>query len=430
MRESSGNCGKCGICLSVCPVYKVLKEEQASPRARVQLIRAYGEKRLASTPLLKELIAKCLMCGSCAANCPSGVDHYSSFMEMRSRLIDDHGDRLEIRGLVYLLARERRLRMAMGMARMGQGVLPDRVAARFKLGNIAVDRFPRLNSRQFRKTVPEEIAPAKEAGQERGTVLYFTGCASNYIYGETGEAVVGLLTRLGYRVIIPREQSCCSVPMLYHGGVDEALTNIEQNIKSFHRPDIKAIIVDCPTCGSALKHEFAAMMERFDRGELMRQKALDIAEKTLDIMSFVYSHLSEMRFSRDSSTPIPEGPVSYHLPCHLKNSFVSAERVLNNIAEVDYVAAEDTSECCGGGGTFFYEYPEVAGKIAGSKIDNIRRTGAKTWLTDCPVCRINLSARLDSADDITMMHPAKYLQQKLVDVIREEDGDCDSCNGL
>jgi len=415
MRESSGNCGKCGICLSVCPVYKVLKEEQASPRARVQLIRAFEDKRLDSSPLLKELIAKCLMCGTCAATCPSGVDHYSAFMEMRSRLIDDHGDRFEIRGLVYLLAREGRLRTAMGMARLGQGVLPDRLAARFKLGKIAVDRFPKLNSKPLRKTVPQEIDPAGD-GPERGTVLYFTGCASNYIYAETGEAVVGLLSRLGYRVIIPPEQTCCSVPMLYHGGVEQALTNIERNIDAFYREDIEAVIVDCPTCGSALKHEFSAMMKRFDKGEAIQEKAAVIAEKTIDVMSFVYRHLAEMRFS-GQAPETADGAVSYHLPCHLKNSFVSAERVLAEIEEIDYVATGDVAECCGGGGTFFYEYPEVAEKIAGSKIDNVRRTGAKIWLTDCPVCRINLSARLEPTDEITMMHPARYLLARLVDVV-------------
>ncbi len=59
------NCGKCGLCLSVCPVYKVLKQEQASPRARLQLIKAYEKKDLSASPLLKDLVSQCLMCGAC-----------------------------------------------------------------------------------------------------------------------------------------------------------------------------------------------------------------------------------------------------------------------------------------------------------------------------------------------------------------------------
>lgn len=403
MESSSGNCGKCGICLTVCPVFKVLKEEQASPRARIQLIRAYENNCLPSSPLLKELISKCLMCGSCAATCPSGVDHYSKFMEMRSQLIENHGDRLEIRGLVYLLAKEQRLRFAMGMARIGQGVLPGSITEKYKLADIKIKDFPRLNKKSFRSAVGDEIAPK---GEERGTVLYFTGCATNYIYDETGFATVELLTAMGFRVIIPSKQTCCSIPMLYHGGVEEARRNIETNIDALQNDLAEAVIVDCPTCGSALKNEFPGMMKKFGLDET---EALKIAAKTTDLMSFIHAHPGLLEFKKNEV--VPDGAVTYHVPCHLKNSFVSAERVLQAIPEIDYVPAVDAAECCGGGGTFFYEYPEVAEKMSASKIENARETGASVWLTDCPVCRINLAGRLEPGEKIMMMHPAVYLQR-------------------
>jgi glycolate oxidase iron-sulfur subunit len=401
MRETTGNCGKCGICLAVCPVFKVLKEEQASPRAKIQLIRAANGGKLSSSPLLKDLICKCLMCGSCMANCPSGVDHFSQYMEMRSQLIEEHGDRAEIKGLVYLLAGEQRLRLAMGMARMGQVVIPGFFQKKYKLGNIAVKNYPKLNRKPFRSAVAEEIAPE---GKERGRVLYFTGCATNYIFAETGYATLRLLSRLGYRVIIPKRQTCCSIPMLFHGGVEQARPNIVTNVACLQGDNITAVIVDCPTCGTALKNEFPAMMRKFGLDDTA---ALAIAAKTTDLMSFVHDHLDLLEFAQDQEKPPPT--VSYHLPCHLKNSFASAERVLRQIDGIAYVPAADTHECCGGGGTFFYEYPEVSGKMAADKIANVRRTGATAWLTDCPVCGINLAGQLEEKDGIEMMHPATYL---------------------
>ncbi|WP_136808634.1 (Fe-S)-binding protein [Desulfosediminicola flagellatus] len=401
MQNTTGNCGKCGICLTVCPVFKVLKEEQASPRARVQLIRAYEDKKLPSSPLLKELISKCVMCGSCAAICPSGVDHNSKFMEMRSELIAAEGDRVEIRGLVYLLAKEQRLRLSMGMARMGQAVLPDFLAKKYKLGNIAVTNYPKLNKKPFRSTIPEEIAPE---GEERGTVLYFTGCATNYIFDQTGFATISLLSKMGYRVITPKKQCCCSIPMLYHGGVKEAQANIQNNVACFDRESIDAILVDCPTCGSALKKEFPAMMRKFG---LDAEAADRIAAKTQDLMSFVYANLEHLNF--EETNPACEKNVTYHLPCHLKNSFVSAERLLDAIPAIEYTPAANGADCCGGGGTFFYEYPDVSKKMASTKIESARETGAALWLTDCPVCRINLEGQLDDDDTLTMMHPAVYL---------------------
>lgn len=407
MMTTAGNCGKCGICLAVCPVFKVLKEEQASPRARIQLIKAYREKKLPSSPLLKELISKCLMCGSCTANCPSGVDHYAQFIEMRSRLIEAEGDRVEIRGLVYLLAREQRLRLAMGMARLGQGIIPGLFQKKYRLGNIPVKNYPRLNRRPFRSMVGEEIAPE---GEERGKVLYFTGCATNYIFAETGLSTLRILGRMGYRVIIPEKQTCCSIPMLFHGGVEEARDNILTNVECLRREGVEAVIVDCPTCGSALKNEFPAMMRKFGVDDTA---ALAIAARTVDLMSFIHDHLELLDFA--GREPAQRQRVSYHLPCHLKNSFVSAERVLQRIPEISYVQAPDAGECCGGGGTFFYEYPEVSGAMAAARIENVRRSGASVWLTDCPVCRINLAGQLNAEDGITMMHPVSYLARMLGD---------------
>ncbi len=407
--EKGGTCGKCGICLTVCPVFKVLKEEQASPRARIQLIKAFTDNKLTSSPLLKELISKCLMCGNCAAICPSGVDHESQFMEMRSRLSKQQGERLEIKGLVYLLAKEQRLRLAAGVARLGQEILPDSFQRKHDLGNIPIRKYPRLNRKPFRKTVPE-INPPK--GKPRGTVLYFTGCATNHLYAETGEATLHLLTSMGYTVIIPQKQTCCSIPMLLHGGEAQAQQNIQQNIDCLHQQDVEAIIVDCPTCGAALKNKFPAMMRKYGRED---GPAMEVSAKVVDLMSFVYERLDQLDRKKTATKLTGQKPVTYHTPCHLKNNFTSAARVLEAIPEIEYHPAADSTACCGGGGTFFYEYPEVSAKMGRSKIENARKTGAKIWLTDCPVCRLNLSGQLDDGDTITMMHPAMYLA-KLLDV--------------
>jgi len=394
-------CGKCGLCLAVCPVHRLLMEEQASPRARIQLIENYKRKKLPSSPYLKELINKCLMCGSCAANCPSGVDHYSQFMEMRQRMAKEHGDRLEIKGLVYLLAKEQRLQLAIGMAKLGRSIVPEVFQKKYRLGNIPIRNFPQLNKKPFRSMVAEEI-PAK--GKERGIVLYFTGCATNYIYDETGHATLELLTTMGYRVRIPRRQTCCSIPMLYHGGIEEARKNIEQNLQCFNESDITAIIVDCPTCGSALKHEFPAMMKKWGKDSGPAQA---IGAKVTDLMSFIYDRQDSLGI--DEQKAAAAGPVTYHAPCHLKNCFVPADRLLRELPFIDFIPADDALDCCGGGGTFFYEYPEISTRMASKKIAGAKKTGARLWLTDCPVCRINLSGRLTAADNIGMLHPAHYL---------------------
>ncbi len=407
MSQQSSNCGKCGICLSVCPVFAALKEEENSPRARVQLIKAFREGKLTSSALLKELMAKCLMCGSCTAACPSGIDHFEQFMETRADLIEKEGDLLEIRGLVFLLAKEYRLGLAAGMAKAGQAVLPEFLQKKIKVANISVDRFPNLNTKPFRSTVPEIIEPE---GKVQGTVVYFTGCATNYIFAENGQATVKLLSALGYRVVIPKNQKCCSIPMLFHGGIQQAKDNLMTNVECLSGHNAEAVIVDCPTCGSALKKEFPQVIRKYGEDAT---KADKIAAKVTDIMQFINNRRDKLEELIQQGGKAKNDIITYHTPCHLRNSFISAEPMLRKLEAINFKPASDANSCCGGGGTFFYEYPAIATKMAETKAENAKRTGANIWLTDCPMCQMNLEGRLKPEDGIKMMHPVLYLSSLL-----------------
>ena len=50
--DEAYQCGKCGLCLTSCPVYRVTREETTAPRAKVHLIKNYAESRLPATDRL------------------------------------------------------------------------------------------------------------------------------------------------------------------------------------------------------------------------------------------------------------------------------------------------------------------------------------------------------------------------------------------
>lgn len=407
IQKAPPNCGKCGLCLNVCPVYKQMKEEQASPRARMQLIKAHENKTLASSPYLKEIMSKCLMCGSCTAICPSGIDHYSSFMKMREQMAADHADPIAIKSLIYLLSRDYRTKLGTGIARSGQKLLPKKIAQSYKLGNIALENMPQLTSIPFRNTCDEIILPDT---RQIGTVAYFTGCATNYIYDDTGFAAVGILKRMGYKIIIPKNQTCCSIPLLFHGAKKQAQKNIETNINVLKDLKIDAVLVDCSTCGEALKHIYPSF---FDKKDPASSHSIEIAEKVVDILSFIDVHFDRLKFK----TAKKEKPiVTYHAPCHSRNSFQShttIENLIKKLPFVIYKKTQDTEECCGGGGTFFYEFPQVSKKMIDKKIENANAVQATQWLTDCPVCRMNLAGNLKKKDNLIVAHPLTLIYSAL-----------------
>jgi len=417
------NCGKCGLCLTACPVYKVLKEEQASPRARLQLIKAFENHTLESSPLLKELISKCLMCGSCVVACPSGINHYEKFMDMREKMVKDLGETPAIKSLIYLLSRESRIQRGAGMAKLGQKLAtkltPDWLANKYGLGNIPLKQLPHLNLVPFRKTVAT-IIPAR--GAQKGRLVYFTGCATNYLYEDTGISMVGILTHLGYEVIIPQGQTCCGIPLMFHGAGDQAVENMITNITALGAHECDGILVDCTTCGAALKDEYPALVRKrqakdpqnarevWEKLEVAAQK---IADKTTDILSFIVAHKQDLVF--DKTFP-SLGNVAYHAPCHSRNSFntlASVQSLLTELPFMDYTPTLDEAECCGGGGTFFYEHPKIAKKLMDKKIRHVKTVKPKYWLTDCPVCRINLAGNLNESEDIQVLHPVTLIHTAL-----------------
>lgn len=65
--------------------------------------------------------------------------------------------------------------------------------------------------------------------------------------------------------------------------------------------------------------------------------------------------------------------------------------------------------CCGDGGTFFYDYPELSEQMVSRKVANARASGATLWLTGCPGCRINLAGNLGDEDRIEVLHPVQVV---------------------
>ena len=404
-------CGKCGICLQVCPVYEQLRDESASPRAKVQLIRHYAEHSLATSKKLNQIVSRCLMCGACNIACPSQVGHEKLFMRMRSNMAKDHGRDWLKRLLFYFLSHEEQLKKAAGIAAFGQTVVPDKILNNFLLRNLRISNLPKLNSPPFREQYPYVVRPE---GESVGTVLYFTGCGTNLLYDNIGRAVVEVLTTMGFTVEIVPDQVCCGMAMFLRGELEKAKANIIKNITLLNRPDSVAVITDCATCGGALKTGYREVLKEL---QCSTSDAEQLAGKVRDISEFILEYWEKIEPHIIKSEQKQRVTVTYHSPCHLRNSQGGkdmVEQLLGRLPNVDYRPSSDFDKCCGGGGTFFYDYPEVSQKMVETKIQNALKTGADYWVTGCPGCSLNLAGHLESANDIAVVHPIDIVYKALI----------------
>ena len=177
-----------------------------------------------------------------------------------------------------------------------------------------------------------------------------------------------------------------------------------------------AVVVDCATCGAALKNEYAHLLrdlrqlgEEVSDGEIAAAELL--ASKLKDITVFIDDHKEWLPKLGGNGKKIR---VTYHDPCHLvQGQKVSAQprNILKSIPDVEYVEMAGASDCCGGGGSFQVEHADTSRKITKRKVDNIMETGADVLTTCCPGCSLTISNHLDPA--IKVLHPVQLLQQAL-----------------
>src|SRR5438105_11034104 len=74
-------CVHCGLCLTACPTYRILREEPDSPRGRLHLMTSLADGQLAMTAGLREHLDLCLQCRACETACPAHL-HFGTVMEV------------------------------------------------------------------------------------------------------------------------------------------------------------------------------------------------------------------------------------------------------------------------------------------------------------------------------------------------------------
>ena len=71
-------CVKCGMCKALCPVFKILREEQVSPR---------GKAILLSNKILDKIVFECSLCRACEEKCPVNIKVCDAIRKAREALV-------------------------------------------------------------------------------------------------------------------------------------------------------------------------------------------------------------------------------------------------------------------------------------------------------------------------------------------------------
>ena len=162
------------------------------------------------------------------------------------------------------------------------------------------------------------------------------------------------------------------------------------------------------------------MLHDYDRlfeGEPQWQaRAKALSDRVLDFTTFMDSvaWLQPGALARPHS---PFAPVTYHNFCQSANVLGlndAPRRLITEVMGLELLEMEESSVCCGFGGSTSVTRPEVAEHILERKLANILRTGARTVVTDNPGCIMHLRGGLDAKKlPVQVLHIAELMAAHL-----------------
>ncbi len=236
------------------------------------------------------------------------------------------------------------------------------------------------------------------------TVQLFVTCLVDGFHPEVGKATVHILERLGHTVEFPMDQTCCGQPALNAGFTVEARAMAAHTVRVLDATE-GPIVVPSGSCSAMIvRHAPELLEDHDDLGPAARRVADRIRELTVLL-------------AEEGETAAPASPrhaiATYHHSCHGLRELGIHDQPLQLLDEVDGLALvplEDADECCGFGGLFSLEMPEVSAAILRAKIRRIQASGADLLIAGDTSCLMHIAGGLRRiGSPIEVRHVAEVL---------------------
>jgi len=410
------SCMRCGMCQAVCPIYGQTGREADVARGKIALLEGLAHEMIKDPEGVQDKVTRCLLCGSCAANCPSGVKALDIFLKARTILAGYMGLPM-VKKLIFrgMLTKPGLFNNLLGIASKFQGLFTSPVndvigsSCSKMLEPMLGDRHLMLLAKTpLHKEVPSLDTKAGKSGLK---VAFFPGCMADKIFPRIALASLKVLAHHGVGVFLPEGQACCGIPALSSGDRESYEKLVRINLEVFAKGQFDYLVTPCATCTSTMKKIWPMMAKGMSAAD---QKAIEaLSAKVMDVNAFVVDKLGLTAPAAAADAV----EVTVHDPCHLKKSLgVSAQPrtvlSMNPHYKVKEMAASDA--CCGCGGSFTLTHADMSAKIGQQKRDNIKNTGAQVVAMGCPACMMQISDLLSrNGDRVSVKHPMELYAESL-----------------
>lgn len=239
------------------------------------------------------------------------------------------------------------------------------------------------------------------------TVQLFITCLVDSFYPQTGEAVVDIFQRLGVGVEFAPEQTCCGQPNFNAGLRVEARAIAEHTIRVFEKTT-EDIVMPSGSCAHMFKHGYA---ELFEGDPVWQPRAQALAGRVHEFTEYLVDTLGVTDLGARW-----DGLLTYHSSCHtLRGMNIDRQprALLANVRGAQVVDLPHADECCGFGGIFSMEHPELSAEWLKRKISNLESTQSPTLVVTDAGCLMHIAGGLHRQKKLQqVMHIAEILNHR------------------
>jgi FAD/FMN-containing dehydrogenase/Fe-S oxidoreductase len=406
--EATAACNRCGECRAqspqtrMCPIFRLLPAEEASPRAKANLIRGILTNNIdpgrLATDDVKEVLDLCVHCHSCRLECPAGVDIPKLMMEAKAAYLRTNGLRIVDWAMTHLDFLAAVGRLVAPLTNWALGNRPMRWCLEKSLGIAQGRKLPLVAARPFlRRAARRRLTRQNRRSEHR--VLYFVDSFANYHDPQLGEALVSVLKHNGIGVYVPADQWSCGMASIACGALDRARRIASHNVgvladavrQGFH------VVATEPAAALCLTHEYLNLVDD--------EEARIVAANTSEACSYLWKMHLTGKLQLDLK-PV-HASLGYHTPCHLRalNVGTPGENLLGLIPGLRVHHIEQG--CSGMAGTFGLMHRNYRSslRVGWGLITKLRNPALQAGTTECSSCRI----QMEQGTTKRTIHPIKLL---------------------
>jgi len=376
----------------MCPLFRASRSEEASPRAKANLIRGLisGEIPAAQSESdqMRSIADLCFHCHQCRFECPAQVDIPRMVVELKAQHTATNGLRLTDRLLSRIdLLTSLASRFPM-LANWALGNRSMRWVLEKSTGIAMGRRLPQIAKQSFmRWAVKQKLNRMSRAGGRK--VLYLVDQYANWHNPWVGRALVEVMKHQRVEVYVPTWQTVTWMTKITLGDV--------QRVRRIVAPQLRrladavrqgyTIVATEPTAALCLQHEYPNLFPSDD--------ANLVARNTQEAGSYLWEMHNRNELELDFK-PLSMS-IIYHTPCHLRalDPEYNGIKLLELIPGLNVVHAD--AGCSGMAGVYGLKRDNyrTSLKVGWGLISTMQKTQAQIGSTECASCKLQMEQGVD-----------------------------------